>query len=70
MVVSKGREYDRAIRLDILRIMQSAIRMGKTDWAKELGEFSRKLSERIKNHDYKKEDAEYQLVSEIDARKV
>lgn len=36
------------------------------DRAAEFGAVAKKLSQRIKNHDYKKEDEEYKLADEVD----
>lgn len=75
MMYSKGKKYDMEIRALVLDNLALATRMykktGKVFWKEQMVDLaaqSKALSERIKNHDYKKEDEEYAIVDDIDRR--
>lgn len=56
-MVSHSQEEDRKARLMILEVMKTALRLGKTEDAKELGISARKIGERMKTKDYSRQDA-------------
>lgn len=58
MVVSHGREYDRAVRKSILEIIQICILQGKMEEAKKFGFESARLKKKIETFDYSKQDKE------------
>jgi len=76
-MVSKGRSYDRRNRVLIMEQMAVMLRMyGRTKdpkWkeiAAEMGQTAKLLGERIKNHDYAKEDAEWGYVDKLEREAV
>lgn len=58
MMISHAREYDRAIRKNILEIMQVCVKLGKMEDAKAFGLESKLLKEKIETHDYTRKDQE------------
>lgn len=72
-MVSKTRESDRKNRILIMENMAVCMRMyartGERDWldkAQLLGMTARQLNERIKTHDYTKEDEDERIVADLD----
>lgn len=68
MVISKAREYDRAVRLCLLEIIGVCLRAGRTDDAITFGMESARLKKRIATHDYRKEDTDYALTDRLNYR--
>lgn len=71
--LSRGQEYDRNIRILLMEHMGVAMRMyvrtkeeKYLECAKEFGAQAKILSERIKTHDYSKEDAEWEYAIGLD----
>lgn len=72
-MVSKTRESDRKNRILIMENMAVCMRMyartGEREWlemAQDMGKTARQLSERIKTHDYTKEDEDERIVADLD----
>lgn len=72
-MISQGKQWDKDTRILLMEHMAVNMRMyartGKKDYlntARVLGEQAKRLSERIKSHDYSKEDSEWRRVGEMD----
>lgn len=56
MIHSPAKEEDRKIRVALMEDMKMFIRIGNSEAATEAGKASKHLAERIKSHDYSRED--------------
>jgi len=61
MIASPTRIEDMKIRQTMLDALESCLALGFNEHAKDIGEASRKIKERIDTHDYTQEDKNYRL---------
>lgn len=56
MIISKEKIEDMNLRKLLLEATESCVRLGFTEHAKDIGEVSKKFGDKIKSHDYSKEE--------------